>query len=64
MAFDIRATVNGTADSKEGAHAAAQILRRLMAESGFTGVIEVRELGTNEAFIRDVVERTEKETER
>lgn len=64
MAFDIRATVNGTADSKEKAHAAAQILRRLMAENGFTGIIEVRELGTNEAFIRDVVGRTEKEAER
>lgn len=64
MAFDIRATVNGTADSKEEAHTAAQILRRLLADNGFTGVIEVRELGTNEAFIRDIVGRTEKEAER
>lgn len=64
MTFDIRATVNGTADNKEKAHAAAQMLRRLLAENGFTGVIEVRELGTNEAFIRDVVGRNEQEAER
>ena len=64
MIFDIRATVNGTADSKEAAHATSKILRRLLAEHGFTGVIEVREIGSNEAFIRDVIGANEKEAER
>lgn len=60
MTFDIRATFNGTADSKEKAHQVALDLRAVMAEHGFSGIIEVREKGTNEAFIRDVVRPGEK----
>jgi hypothetical protein len=55
MAFDIRATVSGTAESKEKALEAARILRELLADHGFIGIMEVRELGSNDAFIREVV---------
>jgi len=55
MAFDIRATVTGTAESRVKAHEVARALRTLLASNGFTGVIEVREQGTTDAFVRDVV---------
>ncbi len=55
MAFDIRATVNTTADSNEAAHAIARRLREVLADHGFTGIVEIREIGTTEAFHRDVV---------
>lgn len=56
MAFDIRATVNGTAESREKALDAARVLRQLLAEHGYTGIMEVRELGSTDAFIREVVQ--------
>lgn len=55
MVFDIRATVSGTADSREEAHQAARALRELLADHGYTGIIEVRQIGSTDAFIRDVV---------
>jgi predicted xylose isomerase-like sugar epimerase len=55
MAFDIRATVNGTVASKEKVEEAMKRLRQVLAEQGFTGIIEVREIGTSDAFVREVV---------
>ena len=56
MAFDIRATVSGTAESKEKAYEAARTLRELLASHGYTGIMEVREIGSTDAFIREVVQ--------
>lgn len=64
MAFDIRATVSGTAETRERAHEVAVLIREVLADNGFSGVIEVREIGTHDAFIRDVVRPGDKKAER
>lgn len=56
MAFDIRATVSGTAENREKAQEAARVLRQLLADHGYSGIMEVREIGSTEAFIRQVVQ--------
>ena len=55
MPFDIRAIFNGSADSRDSAHEVARVLSQTLAGLGLTGIVEVREHGTSEPFIRDVV---------